>query len=80
MLQQWKDLLLQVLDVLDRQPEGDLLLNLRAHLASVGVTRIADVLRWEALVHLLLQDTAAGTPGTDMLATPTGACMFCASY
>ena len=57
---------LQVLDVLDRQSEGHLLHNLRDHLASVGVTRIADLLRWEALVHLALQDTAVVKPGMDM--------------
>ena len=70
---------LQVLDVLDRQSEGDLLHNLRDHLAAVGVTRIADLLRWEALLHLALQDPTIATPGKDV-STPTWACTSLTSY
>lgn len=66
-----------MLDALDRTSASDLLLNLRSHLAAVGVTRLADILRWEALVHLALQGTAFSRAGTLTTLLMSYLCMQC---
>lgn len=54
-----------MLDALERKPASNLLLSLRSHLAALGITRLADVLRWEAFVHLTLAE-AAGIHGVKL--------------